>query len=286
MEQQARASQPEHRRAARTVALPAIAAVLTAVLTAALVAGCGGRTGSPRHDPLHARASSAGREAASTTTAPATTPPTTTTTAPTSTVPATVVPPTVSTTAVPGTRVVDVIDGDTVDVTGGERVRLIGIDAPERGECGFGEATAALRSLVEGKVVRLVPGARDDRDRYGRLLRYVEVDGLDANLEMIRRGLATARYDSRDGYGSHPRERDYVAADAASPSAPTCGPPARGVAPMPSTTIAPPAGGGTDPRFRTCRDAIANGYGPYTRGVDPEYDWYRDADGDGLVCER
>ncbi|TNU73756.1 hypothetical protein FH969_09685 [Miniimonas arenae] len=41
----------------------------------------------------------------------------------------------------------------------------------------------------------------------------------------------------------------------------------------------------TDPRFGTCKEARANGYGTYVKGVDPEYDWYRDADGDGRVCE-
>lgn len=43
--------------------------------------------------------------------------------------------------------------------------------------------------------------------------------------------------------------------------------------------------GGTDPRFSTCTEAKAHGYGPYRRGVDREYHWYRDADGDGWVCE-
>ena len=40
-----------------------------------------------------------------------------------------------------------------------------------------------------------------------------------------------------------------------------------------------------DPRFDTCREAKSNGYGPYYSGVDAEYDWYRDRDGDGVVCE-
>ena len=40
----------------------------------------------------------------------------------------------------------------------------------------------------------------------------------------------------------------------------------------------------TDPRFGTCKEARANGYGPYRRG-EPEYAWYRDADDDGVVCE-
>lgn len=41
-----------------------------------------------------------------------------------------------------------------------------------------------------------------------------------------------------------------------------------------------------DPRFSTCKEALRNGYGPYYDGVDPEYNWYIDADGDGVVCER
>lgn len=43
--------------------------------------------------------------------------------------------------------------------------------------------------------------------------------------------------------------------------------------------------GKTDPRFDTCTDAEAKGYGPYKKGTDPEYAWYRDADGDGSVCD-
>ena len=40
-----------------------------------------------------------------------------------------------------------------------------------------------------------------------------------------------------------------------------------------------------DPQFDTCKAAIAAGYGPYESGKDPEYDWYRDQDSDGMVCE-
>jgi S1-C subfamily serine protease len=40
-----------------------------------------------------------------------------------------------------------------------------------------------------------------------------------------------------------------------------------------------------DPRFSTCKEALRNGYGPYYDGVDPEYNWYIDADSDGVVCE-
>ena len=41
----------------------------------------------------------------------------------------------------------------------------------------------------------------------------------------------------------------------------------------------------SDPRFGTCKEAKSNGYGPYYIGVDQEYNWYRDADSDGVVCE-
>lgn len=46
------------------------------------------------------------------------------------------------------------------------------------------------------------------------------------------------------------------------------------------------SGGQLDPRFDTCGEANAAGYGPYSRGQDPEYRWYIDRDSDGVACER
>jgi hypothetical protein len=60
--------------------------------------------------------------------------------------------------------------------------------------------------------------------------------------------------------------------------------PAAKPAPVPAAP-APVTGSKTDPRFATCKAAKAAGYGPYRAGIDPEYDWYRDADKDGMVCE-
>lgn len=91
--------------------------------------------------------------------------------------------------------VIDVVDGDTLtlDLAGGqETVRLVGINAPERGECLSDDAARRLRHLVAGEEVELVQD-RSDRDRYGRLLRYVEVDGVDVGAELVRAGLALAR---------------------------------------------------------------------------------------------
>ncbi|WP_346536724.1 excalibur calcium-binding domain-containing protein [Micromonospora sp. DPT] len=62
---------------------------------------------------------------------------------------------------------------------------------------------------------------------------------------------------------------------------------ARSPRPAPTTTRPkPPPTPVTDPRFGTCKEANAAGYGPYRRGIDLEYAWYRDPNGDGLVCER
>jgi micrococcal nuclease len=88
-----------------------------------------------------------------------------------------------------------VVDGDTlrVELAGDEeRVRLIGINAPERGECLADEATRALRDLIAGAEVALVAD-RSDRDRFGRLLRHVEADGTDVAAELVRDGLALAQ---------------------------------------------------------------------------------------------
>jgi len=91
-------------------------------------------------------------------------------------------------------RVVRVIDGDTVEIEGGERVRYIGIDTPEvypSAEYYGMEAWEKNQELVGGCLVTL---ERDvsDRDRYGRLLRYVYVDGVFVNAELVRLGYARA----------------------------------------------------------------------------------------------
>ena len=123
--------------------------------------------------------------------------------------------------------VTKVVDGDTIwtsraGVT--HKVRIIGIDTPEIGQCGYTEATRNLRGIIGGQQVTLTAGARDDVDRYGRLLRYVDVNGIDSGLRQIKQGFAIARYDSRDGYGRHARESAYVQADRSSPKAPCAAP--------------------------------------------------------------
>jgi len=81
------------------------------------------------------------------------------------------------------------IDGDTIEIEGGYHVRYIGIDAPEKGEPFYGEATEANRNLVEGKKVHL-EGDVEDKDDNGRLLRYVWFDNTMVNAELVRLGYA------------------------------------------------------------------------------------------------
>ena len=87
------------------------------------------------------------------------------------------------------TLVVRVIDGDTGELADGSRVRYLCIDTPERGEPFYAEASERNRELVDGKGVKLEPGV-EDIDRYGRLLRYVYVDDVFVNAELVSGGYA------------------------------------------------------------------------------------------------
>ena len=82
-----------------------------------------------------------------------------------------------------------VIDGDTIEIEGWIRVRYIGIDTPEIDEPYYSEATEANRKLVEGKRIRLEKDVAN-KDKYGRLLRYVWVNEMMVNAELVRLGYA------------------------------------------------------------------------------------------------
>lgn len=95
-------------------------------------------------------------------------------------------------------RVKRVVDGDTIELENGEKVRYIGINTPESVkvnspvECFGKEASAKNKELVEGKSVRLEKDI-SDKDRYGRLLRFVYLeDGSFVNDVLVRDGYARA----------------------------------------------------------------------------------------------
>lgn len=86
-------------------------------------------------------------------------------------------------------EVSEVIDGDTFKTRDGKSIRLIGINAPEIGEPCSLEAKEKLEELIKRKRLRLEKDV-EDKDEYGRLLRYVYTDDLFVNSEMVRLGLA------------------------------------------------------------------------------------------------
>ncbi len=93
-------------------------------------------------------------------------------------------------------RSTEIVDGDSLYVSGptGElEVRIVGVNAPESGECFSEEATDALAELVNGNDLVLVTD-RSDVDQFGRALRYVETtDGVDVGAELVANGFAIAR---------------------------------------------------------------------------------------------
>lgn len=110
-------------------------------------------------------------------------------------------------------QVVRIVDGDTVVLMGGEKVRVIGIDTPEtvspkvKPECGGQDATDfAEKYLLNRKVRVVLDDTQGERDHYERLLAYLEIDGkVDYGEVMIQNGLAREYT-----YGvSYARQLDY-----------------------------------------------------------------------------
>ena len=174
-----------------------------------------------------------------------------------------------------------VIDGDTIELGNGSDVRIVGIDTPEVGQCGYDTATNNMARLVLNEQVRLTM-SDEDTDHYGRWLRYVNVGPVDAGLQQIKQGFAIARYDSRDGYGFHVREPRYIAADRASKGIPC-------PKPVPAPVSSGGGGGACAPGYDPCVPPFppdvdcADVDGPISvTGPDPHG---LDADGDGVACE-
>lgn len=112
-------------------------------------------------------------------------------------------------------EVVHVFDGDSllVSIDGEEaEIRLLGINAPEGTECHGDDARSTLTQLLDSGVVTLVADD-EDTDQFGRLLRYVYVDALSANLALLANGDAIALQ------GDHSAEADFVAVSDAAAAA-------------------------------------------------------------------
>ena len=89
----------------------------------------------------------------------------------------------------PTYEVTSVIDGDTIEINTSERVRLIGINAPEEGEKCYEESKEYLENFLSDKEITLERDM-EDKDQYDRLLRYVFADGHNVNYGMVYLGFA------------------------------------------------------------------------------------------------
>ena len=197
--------------------------------------------------------------------------------------------------------VTHIVDGDTLDVrlASGkrERIRLIGIDTPERGGCYAAKATERTRQLALSKpVVLRGDPTQDTRDRYGRLLAYVWIPGgKDLGYQLVAGGFAKV-YVYRDAFQ---RLSAYRNAETASRGADggqwsACAAPPLPVAPQPPPPPPPaaPPSSGCHASYSPClpivgdldcSDVRALGVAPVrVLGSDP----YRlDGDNDGFGCE-
>jgi micrococcal nuclease len=191
-----------------------------------------------------------------------------------------------------------IIDGDTLEVSGGEKVRLIGIDTPETKhpsrpvECFGAQATEHATALMgPGTNVRLLYDV-EPTDRYGRTLAYIyrASDGLFVNLEMVRDGFAaTATYPPNVAH-----VEDFLAAEREARSNNrglwgACGGADAPAESSGSPSQAPPPasgnGGGGD---RDCSDFFSRREAQafFEAEGGPGRDPHRlDGDNDGLACE-
>ncbi len=201
----------------------------------------------------------------------------------------------VDTTAV----VVNVVDGDTIDVRdevrGRLRIRVLGIDTPETKKpaytvgCWGPEATQFARdALVDQRVAIVYDSTQDRNDRYGRTLAYlVKGDGWNYSVEAARAGTAHAYI-----YDNSPVEK-YAEIAAAQQEAKAAGrglwgPPCHGdTASVPiSAPQSAPSAAASDAgvNYPNCEAAKAAGAAPLYAG-QPGYRAALDGDGDGVACE-
>lgn len=204
------------------------------------------------------------------------------------------VTPTVTSPAGQRTAVIRVIDGDTFEVTGGDRIRVLGIDSCEAGTDGGRRATADARSELSGESVTLTSEPGVNRDRYGRELRYVATSFGDFGEFMVARDHTAvyaghndaspsylAQLRALDGNGRTCDDPDPVIAPAPvtdSDGSADAGSGGYVAAPTPSTASSGPA------YYQNCSAARAAGAAPLYVG-QPGYSRKLDRDGDGVACE-
>lgn len=187
-----------------------------------------------------------------------------------------------------------VVDGDTL-VIGAERIRLHGIDAPESNQdCGDGwpcgrEATRAVEELTRGKSIRC---EGDTRDRYDRLIAVCYAGPVDIGGDLVRRGLALAYRTYSTAYVEHEDEARQHGRGMWSGAFVAPWDWRRGVTLPENPDTADVSAEGDmlalydDNRNGkiSCSEARHHGIAP-VKAEHPAYQFMRDGDGDGVVCE-
>ena len=106
-----------------------------------------------------------------------------------------------------GFNVTRIHDGDTLTISTGEKVRLLQIDTPEisPAECYGAEAHKALTQIIGKSAITLESDpVSDNKDQFGRILRYVKVGKVNINLKLVEIGAATPYFfnEERGKYSS------------------------------------------------------------------------------------
>ncbi len=104
-------------------------------------------------------------------------------------------------------------DGDTVELLGGDRLRLLSVDTPEKGQLFYDEACRFLADLTLGKTARIEFAGRR-RDKYGRLLGYLYIDSIFVNKAILEKGLGLL-YLFRDTELDRPETKELLMAQRA-----------------------------------------------------------------------
>lgn len=204
----------------------------------------------------------------------------------------------------PKLTVTGVVDGDIVDLSDGRRVRLLGIDTPEKGECGYEQANQFARTSLLDKTVEVASDpTQADVDQYGRSLVYIET------LEDYSIAAARAGWAKRYVFENNPVQKDpqiraaelVAQGQKAGIWGTLCAPPPP-PPPPPSEPTQAPASQDNNARepvpkpepkpeskpasvyYKNCTAARAAGAAPVYRG-DPGYAKHLDRDGDGVGCE-
>ena len=100
-------------------------------------------------------------------------------------------------TKTPNIIVTRIIDGDTIELINGQKLRLKGINAPEKSMQFNQETTEFVKQLIENKSIKI---ESHGTDKYGRTLAYIFIDGKNINKEILKEGLATLYYYEKDKY--------------------------------------------------------------------------------------